>query len=149
VTIIMPTVMLNLGCLALIKKKPILALKKKTGFIGMDFFAGITIETADVTIDLNGHEIRQSKAFFLQQRHFTAIELSNKWFPDTEGILWFGSGIWGEGMGQILGWGTILFHDEPSCLMVVSLFCKFVLDAKVFILKCTLHTLMGRVEHRW
>ena len=46
----------------------------------MGFFAGITIECNDVTIDLNGHELRQSKEFFYQQGFFSLIEIENQPF---------------------------------------------------------------------
>ena len=57
-------------------------------FIGpyaMGFFAGFTIESDDVTIDLNGHEIGMSTAFHLQQRWFAVIEIGSKAFISGQG----------------------------------------------------------------
>ena len=44
------------------------------------FFAGITIETDNVIIEMNGFEIKQSKAFYYQQRFFALICISNQPF---------------------------------------------------------------------
>ena len=46
----------------------------------MGYFAGITIECNDVVIDLNGHELRQSKEFFYQQGFFSTIEVESQPF---------------------------------------------------------------------
>ena len=47
-------------------------------FLG--FFAGITIECDDVILDLNQHELRQSKPFYYAQRWFSTIELASSMF---------------------------------------------------------------------
>ena len=44
------------------------------------FFAGITVEADYVTIDLNGHELKQSIEFYFNQRWFAIIELGNQQF---------------------------------------------------------------------
>ena len=46
----------------------------------MGWFAGITIECDNVVLDLNGHELRQSKEFFYQQGFFSAIEVESQPF---------------------------------------------------------------------
>jgi len=55
------------------------------------FFAGITVEADDVVIDLNGHEIKQSLAFYHQQRFFANIALKSVVFPLTQGPGFFGT----------------------------------------------------------
>ena len=52
-------------------------------FLG--FFAGITIETSKVILNLNGFEIKQSDIFYIHQRWFTCIELSTQYFLPGEG----------------------------------------------------------------
>lgn len=52
----------------------------------LGFFAAITIEADDVTIDLGGHTIRQSPAFYLAQRFFNVIELNDRVFIDNTGV---------------------------------------------------------------
>merc|ERR1719216_37423 len=57
-------------------------------FIGpysMGFFAGFAIESDDVTIDLNGHELKMSKTFHHQQRWFSIIEVGSKAFISGQG----------------------------------------------------------------
>uniref|UniRef100_A0A7S3JNW1 Right handed beta helix domain-containing protein n=1 Tax=Aureoumbra lagunensis TaxID=44058 RepID=A0A7S3JNW1_9STRA len=50
----------------------------------LGFFAAIAVTADDVTIDLNGHEIRSSVEFSLRQRFFSIIELANTPFlPGT------------------------------------------------------------------
>ena len=56
----------------------------------MGYFAGITIETDDVTLDLNGFELKQSIEFYFQQRFFTIIELSSSQFLPGQGPGFFG-----------------------------------------------------------
>ena len=56
----------------------------------MGFFAGITIECDGVILDLNNNEIRMSKAFYYQQRHFANIALKSVVFN-----LNMGPGIFG------------------------------------------------------
>ena len=57
----------------------------------MGFFAGITIECAGVILDLNGHEVRMSKEFYYQQRHFANIALKSVVFFDNQGPGIFGT----------------------------------------------------------
>eukprot|EP00755_Sulcionema_specki_P025104 Sspe_Gene.15544::Locus_5410_Transcript_1_1_Confidence_1.000_Length_3642::g.15544::m.15544 len=52
----------------------------------LGFFAAITVECNDVTIDLNGHTLRQGKEFYLLQRFFNVIELNDRVFVDNEGV---------------------------------------------------------------
>jgi len=60
------------------------------GPYGMGFFAGFAIESDDVTIDLNGHEIKMSKTFHHQQRWFSVIEVGSKAFISGQGPANFG-----------------------------------------------------------
>ena len=53
---------------------------------------GITVETNYVTIDLNGHELAQSRAFYLQNRLFMVLCLTNKAFLDGWGPTFSGVG---------------------------------------------------------
>ena len=64
----------------------------------MGFFAGITIETADgVVLDLNGHTIGMSTAFFYQQGFFSVIELGSQPFVPMHGPGNFGATpLWAE-----------------------------------------------------
>mmetsp|Transcript_26979 Transcript_26979/g.44251 ORF Transcript_26979/g.44251 Transcript_26979/m.44251 type:complete len:991 (-) Transcript_26979:547-3519(-) len=62
-------------------------------FIGpyaMGFFAGFAIESDDVTIDLNGHEMKMNKIFHHQQRWFSIIEVGSKAFISGQGPANFG-----------------------------------------------------------
>ena len=52
-------------------------------FLG--FIAGITVETDNVVIDLNGFEIAMSTAFYYQQRFFSCISLKSVAFPLNQG----------------------------------------------------------------
>jgi len=52
-------------------------------FLG--FFAGITIESNDVVLDLNGHELKQSLNFYYAQRWFSIIELASTLFLPGQG----------------------------------------------------------------
>ncbi len=56
----------------------------------LGFFSGITIETSNVIIDLNGFEISMSNEFYLQQRFFSIIELAAKNFVSGQGPVDFG-----------------------------------------------------------
>ena len=56
----------------------------------LGFFTGISVETSDVIIDLNGFEIAMSKEFYLQQRVFSIIELAAKNFVSGQGPVDFG-----------------------------------------------------------
>ena len=49
------------------------------------FWAGITIETSYVTINLNGYKIEMDEIYYLQQRTFTHIQLNNKQFIRDQG----------------------------------------------------------------
>lgn len=51
----------------------------------LGFFAGITVETDGVIIDLNGFTISQSIRFYLLQRFFSLIELANSPFISKQG----------------------------------------------------------------
>ena len=55
------------------------------------FFAGIAIEANYVTIDLNGHELKQSLEFYYSQRFFAIIEFGNQMFLPGQGFAYFGS----------------------------------------------------------
>ena len=55
------------------------------GAYTLGFPAAITVETDDVTIDLNGHELRMDREYYLQQRFFALILLSNKPFEAKQG----------------------------------------------------------------
>lgn len=52
----------------------------------LGFFAAITIEADDVTIDLGGFTLRQSEEFYLLQRFFNAIELNDRVFVQNNGV---------------------------------------------------------------
>ena len=56
----------------------------------LGFIAGITVETDDVVIDLNDHEIKMSKALYYQQRFFSCIALKSVAFPLNQGPGFFG-----------------------------------------------------------
>lgn len=57
----------------------------------LGFFAAITIECDNVTIDLNGFELKQSRRFNLLQRFYSHIELANQPFIPNQGPANFGS----------------------------------------------------------
>lgn len=52
----------------------------------MGFFAGITIETSNVILDLDGYELKMSKLFYYQQAFFALICLTSQPFLPTQGI---------------------------------------------------------------
>eukprot|EP00485_Elphidium_margaritaceum_P009873 CAMPEP_0202685912 /NCGR_PEP_ID=MMETSP1385-20130828/1730_1 /ASSEMBLY_ACC=CAM_ASM_000861 /TAXON_ID=933848 /ORGANISM="Elphidium margaritaceum" /LENGTH=1663 /DNA_ID=CAMNT_0049340385 /DNA_START=133 /DNA_END=5121 /DNA_ORIENTATION=- len=58
-----------------------------TGLYSLGFFAGITVEADDVTIDLNGHFMEMAYDFYLQQRFFSLIELGNRQFISGQGSM--------------------------------------------------------------
>ena len=60
------------------------------GPFSIGFFAGISIETDSVYIDLGGHSISMDPEFYLQQRFFAIIELGNKQFEARQGPVDFG-----------------------------------------------------------
>ena len=51
----------------------------------MGFFAGITVEADDVTLDLNGFSVAMSVPFYYQQRFFSCIALKSVAFPLNQG----------------------------------------------------------------
>lgn len=55
------------------------------GAYSLGFFAGITIETNHVTIDLNGFTLKQHFSFYFQQRFFSLIELASQPFIPGQG----------------------------------------------------------------
>ncbi len=57
---------------------------------GIGFFAAITIEASDVTLDLNGHTLEQSPEHALLQRFYANIELADQPFIPTQGPSDFG-----------------------------------------------------------
>ena len=60
----------------------------------LGFFAGIAVETrTPVTIDLDGFRIQQSRAFALQQRFFSIVELGNSPFLSGQGPSRFGAHV--------------------------------------------------------
>eukprot|EP01084_Bolivina_argentea_P103379 185180_1 len=61
------------------------------GAYAMGFFAGISIETDDVIIDLNGFELSMHFDFYIQQRFFSLIELGSKPFVSGQGPVNFGN----------------------------------------------------------
>lgn len=56
----------------------------------LGFFAAITCETSHVTIDLNGHEIKQSKYQSIFQTFFSTVELNKSPFLKGQGPFDFG-----------------------------------------------------------
>eukprot|EP01083_Nonionella_stella_P290532 988555_1 len=59
------------------------------GTYSLGFFAGITIECDDVIINLNGYSFGMHRAFYLQQRFFSLIELAAKpFFPNQGASSW-------------------------------------------------------------
>ena len=60
------------------------------GPFSIGFFAGISVETDHVYIDLNGHSIEMDPEFYLQQRFFAIVELGNKQFEARQGPVDFG-----------------------------------------------------------
>eukprot|EP00961_Rhodomonas_salina_P230463 3114584-Rhodomonas_salina.1 len=51
----------------------------------LGFFAGITIESEDIHVDLNGHTFSQHPEHALQQRFFALIELASQPFIPNQG----------------------------------------------------------------
>jgi hypothetical protein len=58
---------------------------------GIGFFAAISIQTSDVTLDLNGFTLEQSDEHSLQQKFYANIELADQPFIPTQGPHDFGS----------------------------------------------------------
>ena len=63
------------------------------GPYSLGFFAGITIETDNVILDLNGFTIKQSNRFYLLQRFFSIIELASSPFITGQGPGKFGENV--------------------------------------------------------
>eukprot|EP01084_Bolivina_argentea_P030213 56020_1 len=61
------------------------------GAFALGFFAAISIETSDVTIDLNNHIIEMDYTFYLQQRFYSHIEIGPQPFLPNFGPADFGS----------------------------------------------------------
>jgi len=61
-----------------------------SGYYHMGFFAAITVECANVVLDLNGHVVRQSELHRLQQRFFACIETASAPFIPNAGPSEFG-----------------------------------------------------------
>jgi len=57
----------------------------------LDFFAAITVEAANIVIDLNGHTIAQTPVHAIQQRFFANIELAGQPFLHGQGPSSFGA----------------------------------------------------------
>ena len=57
----------------------------------LGFFAAITVECENVIIDLAGYTIQQGREFYLRQRFFNIIELSNSPFIPKQGPGNFGN----------------------------------------------------------
>merc|ERR1719361_1728224 len=57
----------------------------------LGFIAGITVETDDVIIDLNGYTLTMSQALYYQQRFFSIISLKSVAFPLNQGPGVFGA----------------------------------------------------------
>lgn len=101
----------------------------------MGFFAAITIEGNDITLDLNGKVIRQTNVFNIQQRFYANIELASSPFIPKQGPSDFGSnfsaatnsvvmngylglsshhGIHGNGMSKIIIQNLVIFGHEVA-----------------------------------
>eukprot|EP01083_Nonionella_stella_P170654 581272_1 len=61
------------------------------GAYALGFFAVLSIETSNITLDLNGHKIEYHKYFYLQQRFGSIIEISNQPFLPNSGPAGFGN----------------------------------------------------------
>jgi len=57
----------------------------------LGFFAALTVEAADVVIDLNGHTLEQSELHAVQQRFYANIELASQPFLSGQGPASFGA----------------------------------------------------------
>ena len=65
---------------------PIHSSKFPMGQFYLGFFAAVTIETDNVWLDLNGFEIKQRFDFYVRQRWYANIELSDRAFVANEGV---------------------------------------------------------------
>eukprot|EP00486_Rosalina_sp_Unknown_P001205 CAMPEP_0201565262 /NCGR_PEP_ID=MMETSP0190_2-20130828/4248_1 /ASSEMBLY_ACC=CAM_ASM_000263 /TAXON_ID=37353 /ORGANISM="Rosalina sp." /LENGTH=712 /DNA_ID=CAMNT_0047982553 /DNA_START=729 /DNA_END=2869 /DNA_ORIENTATION=- len=63
-----------------------------SGPFTLGFFAGISIETNYVTIDLNGFSLSQHPLFYFQQRFFALIEMASQPFVPGQGPANWGAG---------------------------------------------------------
>ena len=63
-----------------------------SGPFTLGFFAGISIETNYVTIDLNGFSLSQDQKFYFQQRFFALIEMASQPFVPGQGPANWGAG---------------------------------------------------------
>ena len=57
-----------------------------SGPFTLGFFAGISVETDYVTIDLNGYSLQQHPLFYFQQRFFALIEMASQPFVPGQGM---------------------------------------------------------------
>ena len=71
---------------------PYPGLYQYAGAFTLGFFAGITVETDYVTIDLNGFTLEQDYKFYFQQRFFSLIELASQPFVPGQGPANWGAG---------------------------------------------------------
>eukprot|EP01083_Nonionella_stella_P034158 93523_1 len=55
------------------------------GSYSLGFFAGITVESDNVRINLNGYSLSMDYTFYFQQRYFTLIECGAKYFLPNQG----------------------------------------------------------------
>eukprot|EP01084_Bolivina_argentea_P255176 429114_1 len=69
------------------------SVKHDNGGWALGFFAGISVEVSDVTIDLQGYKFEMSKSFYLQQRWFNIIQIQNAAFNFGQGPANFGQTI--------------------------------------------------------
>ena len=63
---------------------------REPGTFRLGFFAAISIESNNIVIDLNGHEIKYHKEFLMQQRFGSLIEIGKGPFLDGQGPSKFG-----------------------------------------------------------
>ena len=49
--------------------------------LSFGYLSGISIETNNVVIDLNGYELKMSKGFYLQQKYFSNIMIESDYSP--------------------------------------------------------------------
>eukprot|EP01084_Bolivina_argentea_P273991 466851_1 len=78
------------------------------GSYSLGFFAGITIESDDVIINLNGFTFEMDRSFYLQQRFFSLIELATKPFLPHQGASTWGlTDVYYARKVEIMGPGCI------------------------------------------
>ena len=66
-------------------QKYLYPVRQNNGSYDLGFFAGITIETNDVVLDLNNYEIKMAKEYYLLQRFCSLIELASSPFIPKQG----------------------------------------------------------------